>query len=166
MNKGHWWLTMICAQQLMIVLLLLIIGLVAIDPAISYAASKTKGKLQKEVDAISLQLSPLSRKAQSRGLFSPTDHSAMIDIKLKMMDLMKENPSNDALIRPAFEAARLFKAREQYDDAFDFYNYIKANFPDSPYALQSSTEIQRMKEQLGDTYFAQPGAAKQPVGSK
>lgn len=157
---------MICAQQLMIVLLLLVIGLIAIDPAISYAASKTKGKLQKEVETISMQLSPLSRKAQSKGLFSPTDHSTMIDIKLKMMDLMKENPTNDALVRPAFEAAKLFKAREQYDDAFDFYNYIKTNFPDSPFALQSSTEIQRMKEQLGDSYFAQPGSSRQPVGSK
>ncbi|MEZ4575543.1 MAG: hypothetical protein R2857_11610 [Vampirovibrionales bacterium] len=68
---------------------------------------------------------------------------------------MQTIPLNDKLVKPAYETARLFKAREQYDDAFDFFNYVRTNYPNTPFALQSTTEIQRLKQQLGNDYFSE-----------
>lgn len=98
-------------------------------------------------------------------MFSPDEVSQALDIKLQLLDLIKDYPTSELLIRPAYEAGKLFRAREMYDDAYDFYNYIQTNFPNSPYASQARVEIQRMKQQLGEQYFAE-SASMQPVGVK
>lgn len=153
------------AQTIMIALMILTVLVMCVDPAIAWAAGK-KGKadLQTELDTLSQDLTPLSRKAVAKGFFSPVDAGKVLDIKIKMLELMKQNPGNELLLRPAYESAKLFRAREMYDDAFDFFNFIKTNFPDSPYAIQSSVEMQRMKEILGDSYFAETkGGGKKMV---
>lgn len=157
-------------QNLLLIFLVLLILLTAIDPALA-APKKKKNKADAEVEKllepIVQDLSPLSQKGVSRGLFSPDDVAKALDIKLKLLDLINDYPTSPLLVKPAYEAGRLFRYREMYDDAFDFYNYIQTNFPDSPYATQARVEIQRMKQLLGESYFAESGqGALSPAGSK
>lgn len=154
-------------QNLLIVFLVLLIVLTAIDPVLAASKkkkSKADAEVEKALEPIVQELTPLSLKGASRGLFSPDEVSKALDIKLKLLDLIQEYPTSTVLIKPAYEAGRLFRAREMYDDAFDFYNYILVNFPNSPYAAQSRVEIQRMKQQLGEQYFSQ-SASEQPAPS-
>lgn len=157
-------------QNLLILFLVLLIVLTAIDPALA-AAKKKKSKadleLEKQLEPIVEDLGPLSLKSASRGLFSPDEAAKALELKLKLLDLIREYPTNEMLAKPAYEAGRMFRYREMYDDAFDFYNYIQSNFPGSPYASQARVEIQRMKEQLGDSYFAgQVNTRPEPAVSK
>ncbi len=154
------------AQNLLIVFLMMLIMLTAIDPAMAVSKkkkSKADIEVQKQLDPIVQELTPLSNKGAARGLFSPDEVAKAMELKLKLLDLINEYPTSPLLVRPAYEAGRLFKAREQYDDAFDFYHYIEANFPNSPYATMARVEIQRMKQQLGNSYFADDTAAPAKV---
>lgn len=145
------------AQNLLILFLVMLILLTAIDPALA-AAKKKKSKADVEVekllDPIVQDLTPLSQKGAARGLFSPEDASKLVEIKLKLLDLISDYPTSKMLAKPAYEAGRLFRYREQYDDAYDFYNYVQTNFSASPYAAMSQVEIQRMKQLLGEQYFS------------
>jgi hypothetical protein len=155
-------------QNLMIVFLLLLVLLTAIDPAMA-AAKKKKSKaeieMDKQLEPITQDLGPLSLKSASRGLFSPEDAAKSLEIKLKLLDLIHDYPTSEALVKPAYEAGRLFRYREMYDDAFDFFNYIQTSFPTNPYANQSRVEIQRMKQKLGDQYFYDTAGAAAPAVS-
>jgi hypothetical protein len=144
-------------QNLLVIFLLLLVLLTAIDPAMAVSRkkrSKADLEVQRELEPISQDLGALTQKGMARGLFSPEEVAKALDIKLKLLDLFQQYPTNDMLVKPAYQAGRLFRAREQYDDAFDFYNFIQTNFPSSPYAAQARVEIQRMKQQLGDNYFS------------
>ncbi len=146
-------------QNLLIVFLVLLIALSMIDPALA-AGKKKKSKTDLEVEKVLTpiveQLTPLSNKAASQGLFSPEDAAKAQEMKLQLLDLIHEYPTNQQLVKPAYEAARLFRFREMYDDAFDFYQYVTTNFANTPYASLSRVEIQRMKQVLGESYFAEP----------
>src|SRR5262245_41324010 len=131
----------------MIVFLLLLVLLNCIDPAMAATKkrrSKADVELEKTLTPVVEELSPLSQKGASRGLFSPDEAAKTLDVKLKLLDLIHDYPTNEMLVKPAYEAGRLFRYREMYDDAYDFYNYIQSNFPNSPYAAQARVEIQRM----------------------
>lgn len=149
---------MIPVNNLLVVFLILIILLIAIDPAMA-ASKKKKSKVdievQKILEPVVQELTPLAQKGASRGLFSPAEIAKTMEIKLKLLDIINDYPSNKQLAKPLYEAGRLFRAREYYDDAYDFYNYIQTYFPDTPYATMARVEIQRMKQQLGDLYFSQ-----------
>lgn len=157
------------AQNLLVVFLLLLVLLTVIDPAMA-AAKKKKSKadleLEKVLDPIVQELTPLSQKGNSRGLFSPDEMAKALELKLKLLDLIHDYPTNQMLAKPAYEAGRLFRSREMYDDAFDFYNYLQTSFPTSPYATQAKVEIQRMKQQLGEGYFADSTPAATPADVK
>lgn len=155
-------------QTLFVVLLTLILGLAGLNPAFAAAKkklSKADKAVQADLEPIAQDLSNLSLKASSRGLFSPSDMSKALDIKLKLLQLISDNPTSTLLPEPAYQAGRLFQAREMYDDAYDFYNFVTTNFATSPYAVQSKVQIQRMKQLLGESYFADSApaeAAKKP----
>ncbi len=150
-------------QNLLIGFLVLLIVLIAIDPAIAATKHKSKAdiEVQKQLDPITQELNTLSAKSAANALFSPDEVSKMLDIKLQLLDLIQTYPTDQLLIKPAYEAARLFKNREMYDDAYDFYNYIQTTFPQTPYGAQSKVAIQRMKQQLGDQYFMDSTPATQ-----
>ncbi len=158
------------AQNLLVVFLVMLVLLTAIDPALA-AAKKKKSKTDLEVEKVLTpimeELTPLSQKGASRGLFSPAEVAKAMEVKLQLLDLINSYPTSELLVKPAYEAGRLFRAREMYDDAYDFYYYIQSNFPNSPYATQARVEIQRMKQQFGDQYFAEstPMNSSAPVGS-
>ncbi|MCA9799986.1 MAG: hypothetical protein KC474_10595 [Cyanobacteria bacterium HKST-UBA04] len=141
-----------------------------VHPEPAYAKKKAKEEQQgpdvdQEVTELNAMLQPLSRKVAAKGLFSPNDNSKLMEVKFKLLTMMQTIPLNDKLVKPAYETARLFKAREQYDDAFDFFNYVRTNYPNTPFALQSTTEIQRLKQQLGNDYFSEtPMSVPQPMG--
>jgi hypothetical protein len=78
----------------------------------------------------------------------------LTEIKHSLLALMMEYPKTTPLAKPVFDAAQVFKSREQWDDAYDFFNFLLANYPTTPYGLQSKVEIERMKKTLGPTYFA------------
>jgi len=145
------------AQTLMIIFMLCIMCLTSLDPALA-AGKKKKSKADQEVDKalepVMQELTPLSQKSDAKGLFSPTDMSNALDVKLQLLDLMKDYATSEELIKPTFQAARLFKNREMFDDAYDFFNFIQTSFPQSPYAAQAKVEIRHLKQQLGDNYFA------------
>ncbi len=150
------------AQNLLVLFLVALILLTAIDPALAASKkklSKADKEVQKVLDPITQVLTPLEQKSAARGLFSPDDVAQAMDVKLQLLDLIRDYPTSQLLVKPAYQAGRLFKSREMYDDAFDFYNYIQSNFPTSPYAAQARVEIQRMKQLLGDQYFATEGGS-------
>lgn len=144
-------------QNLLILFLVALILLTVVDPALAAAKkkkSKTDLEVEKALTPIVEVITPLSQKGAARGLFSPDDVAKAMDAKLKLLDLIHDYPTNQLLAKPAYEAGRLFRCREMYDDAYDFYNYVQTNFPTSPYASMSRVEIQRMKQQLGERYFS------------
>lgn len=152
-------------QNLLIALLLLLVVLTAIDPAMA-AAKKKKSKadqeVEKQLEPIVQELNPLVQKGAARGLFSPDEVAKAMTVKLQLLDLMSQYPTSEMLAKPAYETGRLFRYRELYDDAYDFFNYVQTNFPNSPYASQSRVEIQRMKQQLGEGYFSTAGMEAPP----
>lgn len=154
-------------QGVLIVCLVLTMLLTAIDPALAAGKkkkSKTDIEAEKGLEPFVQDLTSLSQKGAARGLFSPADMAKALEIKLQLLDLMQQYPGSPVLAKPAYEAGRLFRSREMYDDAFDFFNFIQTNFPTSPYGSQARVEIQRMKQLLGDSYFADSAAAPaQPV---
>jgi hypothetical protein len=157
----------VLAHNLIIVFLVLIIMLTAIDPAMAQSKkkkSKADLEVEKMLTPITQELTPLTQKSMARGLFSPNEMTQALELKLKLLDLMSDYPDSRLLAKPAYEAGQLFRAREMYYDAYDFYNYVVTNFPDSPYASMSRVEIQRMKQKLGETYFSgAPDASSMPA---
>lgn len=125
----------------------------------AWAAKKKKEEgavdVAKALEEINVILQPLSKKAAARGMFSPDEMSQVQDVKLQMLVLLQSAPLSPELVRPTYEAAKLFLSRELYDDAFDFFNYLKTNYPSTPFGMQSAVEIQRLKQKLGDTYFSE-----------
>lgn len=156
-------------QNLLILFLVCLVVLTSIDPAMAAAKkkkSKTDIEVEKQLAPIVEVLTPLSQKGSARGLFSPDEAAQAMEVKLQLLDLIRDYPTNTMLVKPAYEAGRLFRYREMYDDAYDFYNYIQTNFPGSPYASQARVEIQRMKQQLGDQYFADTaGSLTAPIAT-
>jgi hypothetical protein len=152
------------AQNLFIVFLFVLILLTAIDPTLSLAAGKKKSKadleVEKALEPISADLGPLSQKSLSHGLFSPKEVSQTSNIKLQLLDLMTQYPTSPTLTKSVFQAGQLFRGREMYDDAYDMFNFIQANFAKSPYASMARIEIQRMKQKVGEAYFAEPPTAQ------
>jgi len=150
------------AQGILIVCLVLTMLVTAIDPALAAGKkkkSKTDMEAEKGLEPFAQELTTLSQKGASRGLFSPAEMAKAMEIKLQLLDLMQQYPGSPVLAKPAYEAGRLFRSRELYDDAYDFFNFLQSSFPTSPYASQARVEIQRMKQLLGDSYFADSGSA-------
>ena len=104
---------------------------------------------------------PLSQKAQARGFFSPDDMGKLLEAKATLMDIMNAYPKALPLAKPVYDCAVIFRMKERYDDAYDFFNYLSTYYGQSPYGLQAKVEIQRMKQKLGEKYFADmAGGAK------
>lgn len=78
----------------------------------------------------------------------------LTEIKHSLLTLMVDYPKTTPLAKPVYDAAQVFKTREQWDDAYDFYNYLLTNYPQSPYGIQAKAEIERLKKKLGPTYFS------------
>lgn len=120
---------------------------------VAEAAKKKAGKgdaeLEKTLEPMNKTLAQLIVKAQSRALFSPKESGELVDIKYQLLDLMKDNTTNPLLIKPVYQAAVLCNQREQFDDAMDLYNFLIANFADSPYGLRAKGELQLLKKQIG-----------------
>lgn len=129
-----------------------------VDPA-------AEAKLKETLDGLTPTLSKLLGKIQSRYLFSPEDSGQLADIRYKLMDLMQQSPKNPLLIQPVYQAAVLSQKREAYDDAFEMFSFLAANFPDNQYGLRAQGEIQAMKRQLGEQYFPKTSIFEPPAAA-
>ncbi|MBK8190859.1 MAG: hypothetical protein IPK79_10465 [Vampirovibrionales bacterium] len=162
--------TRVAARVVCVVTGLALLLTVGVWPA---DAKKKKGggdpaaeaKLKETVDGLGPTLSKLLSKIQSRYLFSPEDSGQLADARFKLMDLMQQFPKNPLLIQPVYQAAVVSKKREDYDEAFEMFSFLSANFPDNQYGLRAQGEIQSMRRLLGENYFPKtsifeaPGAA-------
>jgi hypothetical protein len=132
--------------------------LLLLCPLSADAAKKKKGggdtELQKSLEPISQTLEGLLDKVQSNTLFSAKEAGELINLKFTMMDLIKDNPTSPLLMKPAYQAALLYKHREQFSDAYELFTFLNNTFPDTPYGQQARSELFKMKKLLGEHYFA------------
>lgn len=117
--------------------------------------------LEKNIQPVGMVIEQLLMRSQSRYLFSPEDTGKLADAKFKLRDFMKDNPQSAVLIRPVYQTGILCFIREQFDDAYEMFSFLAANFPNDPYGLRAKAEIRQLKKKLGADYFndMQPDSA-------
>lgn len=113
------------------------------------AEAAGKGKVNKQLTAISQTLGVLSAKSQARGLFSAEEEGQLVNAKLELLELMKDQEGNAAMAKPLYQAAWLYQQREWYQDALDTYSYLVKNFGDTPYASRAKVELPKLQKLLG-----------------
>lgn len=131
-------------------LALLLVGFVifAMASKDSMAAKRSKKSAagaisQEEMTSMAQTIDTLTRKVYANSLFSPTDNSNMIEIKIKLDNQMLIAP--DASLAPLYyKAANLYKVREYKQEAIDCYQTILENFPDTALAPKARQSLQAM----------------------
>lgn len=122
-------------------------------------AKKGKGKgpseadLQKSLTTIDKDLMDLVKKSQSRTLFSPEETGTLTEIRFNLIDLMNSFPGNPLLSKPAYQAAKLYAAREMWQDAYDVYRFLVEKYPTDPYGMRAKSEIALLVKQKGADFF-------------
>ena len=119
------------------------------DPAV-----QAEEALKKNLGPLSEQLMQLTMKIQGRGLLSPGEAGKLAEMKYQLLDLMNQTPANALLTRAVYQAGVLFTEREQYNDAYEMFQYLAKNFPDNPYGSKGRGQIQQLEKRFGADYFA------------
>jgi hypothetical protein len=144
-------------QNVILILLGMLIVLFTIDPvamAKKKAPTGPDAEAQKDLEPVTQELAPLVKKGMARGLFSADDVDKLDTIKYQLMDIMTDYPKASPVAKPVFQMAQVLESRERYDDAYDFYNYVATQYASTPYGMQAKVQIARMKEKLGEKFFA------------
>jgi hypothetical protein len=122
-------------------------------------AAQADAEVKKGVDPLNEQLTKLMIKVQSRALLSPEDAGKLADIKYKLQDLMDQYPQSVLLSKPIYQAGILFSEREEYNDAYELFNFLAQSFPTNPYGTKAKSQIQQLEKRFGPAYFsAEPSA--------
>ena len=138
-------------QNLMITLLGLIMIVVAIEPLAFGSKKKLTGAdadAQKDMQPIQKVLEPLAAKTHGRALFNADDLSNVQQVHDDLLEMMDSYPKSQVLTRPIYDAAQVFESRDMLDEATEFYTYIQTNYPNSPYASLSKTELDKLKKKM------------------
>jgi len=130
-----------------LIVLVLIGALVALifgfESAEAKKSGKSKGITQEDMDAMSTSIDTLTKKMYANGLFSPTDNSNLIDIKIKLDNQMLVSP--DPSLAPLYyKIGVLFKSREMKDEAVDAFQTVLENFSDTALAPKSIAQLKAM----------------------
>jgi hypothetical protein len=130
------------------------------DPAVQAEAD-----LKKNLDPINDRLTKLMVKIQSRSLLSPDEAGQLVDLKFKLMDIMNQYPQNVLIARPVYQAGVLFSEREEYNDAYELFNYLAQGFPTNPYGAKAKGQVQQLEKRFGASYFSVEAAAPSPAST-
>jgi hypothetical protein len=117
-------------------------------------AAQAEAELKKSLDPVNDQLMKLMIKVQSRALLSPDEAGQLADLKYKLLDMMNQYPQSLQLARPAYQAGVLFTEREEYNDAYELFNYVAKGFTTNPYGLKAKGQIQQLEKRFGPAYFS------------
>jgi len=111
---------------------------------------KSKGISKQEMTQIVTDVDELIKKVYSRALFSPSDNSKLIEIKMKldMAMLAGVNPEFAPLY---YKAGIIYRARELKDDSIECFQTILENFGDTALAPKARKELQKMGITVKDT---------------
>lgn len=142
-------------------LVLLLIGFVIFamaskDSMAAKKSKKTAGAIsQEDMVGMSNTIDSLTRKVYANSLFSPSDNSKMIEIKIKLDNQMLVAP--DVALAPLYyKAANLYKAREYKQEAIDCYQTILENFPDTALAPKSRQALAALGIKVVDPNAVSP----------
>jgi TolA-binding protein len=126
-------------------------------------AAQADAEVKKGLDPINDGLTKLMIKVQSRALLSPEEAGQLADLKYKLMDLMNQYPQNVQLVKPVYQAGVLFNQREEYDDAYELFNYLAQGFPTNPYGLKAKGQMQQLEKRFGPGYFSVDAVSPAPT---
>lgn len=150
-------------------IVLLLIGFVIFVMASkdSMAAKRSRrgstGISQEEMNTMSSTIDNLTKKVYAASLFSPTENSQLIDIKIKLDNQMLVAP--DVALAPLyFKAGNLYKAREYRTEAIECYQTILENFPDTALAPKAVKALKDMGVKVVDPADAKNQTQSQTTG--
>ena len=121
----------------------------AVDPV-----AEAEARLSKELVPLDAQLTKLLMKVQGRYLLSPEEAGQLVEIKYKLLDLLSQNPKSPQLGKPLYQAGILFTQREEYNDAYEMFNYLAQGFSNSQYGIKAKGHMLQMEKRFGPDYFA------------
>lgn len=130
----------------------------AVDPV-----AEAEAKLTKELAPVDDQLTKLLMKVQSRHLLSPQEAGQLVQIKYRLLDFITKNPQSPQLGKPLYQAGVLFSQREEYNDAYEMFNYLAQGFPATQYGMKARGLIQQMEKRFGTAFFAVEAAVTPPA---
>lgn len=105
--------------------------------------SSKKGLAQADMDQMSQSVDDLTKKMYANGLFSPSDNSNLIDVKIKLDNQMLVTP--DPTLAPLYyKIGVLYKSRDMKDEAIDCFQTILENFADTALAPKSAAQLKAM----------------------
>lgn len=113
-------------------------------------AAKIEAEITKALEPIQEELKTLLDKMQGRSLFSPEDAGELGTIKYTLMDLLHQYPDSQLLAKPVFQTATVYSHRQDYQDAYELYQYVKTQFPENPYGVKSKQSIDQLRKKLGE----------------
>jgi hypothetical protein len=119
----------------------------------SKAKGPSEADLQKSLTSMDKDLMDLVKKSQSRTLFSPEETGTLTEIRFNLIDLMNSFPGNPLLSKPAYQAAKLYAAREMWQDAYDVYRFLVEKYPTDPYGMRAKSEMALLVKQKGADFF-------------
>lgn len=126
-------------------------------------AAQADAEVKKGLDPINDGLTKLMIKVQSRALLSPDEAGQLADLKYKLMDLMNQYPQNAQLVKPVYQAGILFTLREEYNDAYELFNYLAQGFATNPYGLKAKGQMQQLEKRFGPGYFSVDAVSPAPA---
>lgn len=125
--------------------------------------AEAEAKLTKDLTPINDQLTKLLVKIQSRDLLSPADAGKLVDIKYKLLDFLTQSPQSAQLTKPLYQAGVLFVEREEYNDAYEMFNYLGQGFATTTYGMKAKGQMQQLEKRFGPNYFAVEAAVTTPA---
>lgn len=131
-------------KLIIIIALGLLAGLIFSFQSVEAKKSSKKGGISEEdMTAMSTTVDNLTKKMYGNGLFSPTDNSNLIDIKIKLDNQMLV-ASDPSLAPLYYKVAMLYKSRDMKDESIDCFQTILENFADTALAPKAAAQLKLM----------------------
>lgn len=111
-----------------------------------FAAGKKKkggGITEEQMTSMTTTITRLTKKIYARGLFSPQDTEALVDIKMSLDSAMLMAP--DPTFAPLyFNLGVIYEKRKMTDDAVECFQTILENFGDTALGPKARNELTKM----------------------
>jgi hypothetical protein len=127
--------------------------------------AQAEAKLGQELEPIDKQLTTFLMKVQGRALLSPAEAGQLVELKYKLLDYLSKYPQSPQLAKPLYQAGILFVQREEYNDAYEMFNYLAQGFPTSQYGMKAKGQRQQLEKKFGPNYFAVEVSVEAPTAA-
>jgi TolA-binding protein len=94
----------------------------------------------------------LLNKVQTRKLFTPEDGENFEALLLASQGLQEKYAKVSEFAPTLYNLGILFKAREHYFEAYDAFQTVMDNYPDSPYSRKAKFQMATLKKHMGDDF--------------